>query len=238
MVVNCGIVQASECNIADEKVYADYKRQQDALYQSALINALSDNEQAIDDQDKSNGDANDQEEKDSRKKQYDGVLGYWATEPTLDSKTGRKFYQYAQHKANKNNINKDFSEKAKKNKDKFNTEVLPNFKRILEEDRFFINTYCVSALKDCRKDLACYDRKGLSPQIFTNPKFDEQHEEMLYACAAKFALEHGVNVTAEEMRMIAEYNQATQEFFNGIQAGNKAISAVRHEILNPDVKKD
>ena len=203
--------------------------------------ALSDNDQAIDDQDKSNADVNDQrEEKDSRKKQYDGILGYWSTEPTIESETGRKFYQYTQHKSTKNSINKQFSQKAKNDQDTFNTEVLPNFKRRLEDDRYFINTYCVSALKDCRKeDLACYDKKGgLSPQVFTNPHFDEQHEEMLYACAAKFASERGVNLTAEEMRMIAEHNSATKEFFNGIQAGNKAISAVRHEILNTAVKKD
>lgn len=238
VVVNCAMIQAGESNMADDKVYADYKNQQAALYQSALINALSDNDQAIDDQDKSNADVNDQEEKDSRKKQYDGIPGYWSTEPTVESETGRKFYQYAQHKSTKNSINKQFSEKAKNDKDKFNTEVLPNFKRRLEDDRYFINTYCVSALKDCRKDLTCYDKKGLSPQVFTNPHFDEQHEEMLYACAAKFASERGVNLTAEEMRMIAEHNCATKEFFNGIQAGNKAISAVRHEILNTAVKKD
>jgi len=237
MAAHCAI-HASDSHLHNEQHYADYTAAQAALYQSALINALSDNDKAIDEEDEKNAQEIKEEEESNKKKQYDGIPGYWATEPTAQSKTGRKFQHYAQHKENKNRINKDISKKAHENKDKFSKEILPEFRARLEDDRFFINNYCVAALRECREDVTCYDTKGLSSTIFTNPDFGAMRQALVYTCFAKFASERNVDVSVEELQMIAEHNKITQEYFNGIQDGIKNISLVRDEILNPKKQEE
>ena len=237
MALNCAMIQASEPSVV-KKNYDAYRANQAALYHSALINDLSGDDQAIADEDKKNADANQKEEELNKKKQYDGVPGYWSTEPTVQSKTGRKFQKYAQYKEEKNSINDELSQKAQGDKVRFGKEILPIFQRTLEEDRFFIDTYCLPALKDCGTDINCYDLKGLSSKILTNPEFGLQRELLMYACFAKFASERNVQLAPEDMKMIAEHNPTTQEYFNGIQEGLMKMSVVREEILNPKTPEE
>ena len=53
MALNCAMIQASESIVVEKKDDA-YRANQAALYESALINALSDNVQAIADEDEKN----------------------------------------------------------------------------------------------------------------------------------------------------------------------------------------
>ena len=238
MTVACAMIQAREHDLHNKEKYADYRAKQIFAYQSALINSLSGDDQAINEEDKKNDAENNREEESLRKEQYDGILGYLSTEPTEQSKVGRKFKEYAQCKQVKKDINKNLSENANKNKEKFSKEILPDFKRHLELDRYFINTYCLEGLKECRENIECYDSKGLSPTILTNPDFGSQREQLLYICVAKFSSERNVHVTPEELRMIAEHNPTTQIFFTGIQDGIKDMTDLREEILNPKKELD
>ncbi|HLJ31281.1 MAG TPA: hypothetical protein VKU36_02485 [Candidatus Babeliales bacterium] len=254
VMVNC-VIYASENETVEQKDYTEYRKQQEIAYHIALINALSGKDSAIDEQDQQNKQANDDEvkkneeenkveEENRRRQQYDGSVGYFGSQPTKDSKVGRKFADYAEQRKTKDALNNEdkrkkdaiyqnLSKEIKEKKNTFNSKVLPQFKRELEADRFFIFNYCLPALRDCGANVDCYDDKGLSSKVFTNAQFGLHRETMLYACAAKFASDNGVSLTPQEMKAIAQNTPTIKSFFNDLQTGIKELSDLRNEILNP-----
>jgi hypothetical protein len=227
IVMHCAMIQAI---ITPD---SEYTRQQSEAYKKALVNALAGNEKAIDEEDQKNKQANDEEEQESRRQQYDGIPGYiWATEPTVNSEIGRKYYEYAQYKQGKNKIDQELSEITHQKKDLFNKEVLPILVFQMEASRFFVEHNCLPALHDCGVDFTCYDEKGLSSTIFTDDKFGAKYEQRVYVSGAKIATEKGIELTAEEVKTIVIGNQKTREFVEGIKDGIEKLSEERNSILN------
>lgn len=207
-----------------------YTRQQNEAYQKALVDALAGNEKAIDEEDRKNKKANDAEEAESRKEQYDGSLGWLATEPSMNSVIGRKYYEYAQYKQAKNEIDQEFSEDVRQKKDLFNKEVLPILVFEMEANRFFVMNNCLSALHDCGVNVACYDEKGLSSKIFTDDSFGVKYEQRAYVSGSKIATEKGIALTPEEIKTVVTKNPNTKEFVKDIRDGIEKLSEVRGTI--------
>jgi hypothetical protein len=196
------------------------------------VDALAGDEKAFDNADQKNKQANDDEEKESRKQQYDGNPGYWATEPSINSEIGRKYCEYAQHKDAKSKINQNLSQEMKQKKESFNKEVLPGLVYHVETDRFFLTNNCLSALQDCGSDLNCYDEKGLSSKIFTDPQFGSKYEQRSYMSGVKLALQQGIILTPEEIKTILAGNPKTKNFVQEIQNALNEISQARNDIFN------
>jgi hypothetical protein len=224
--------QLDKTPINNEKNYTEYTEIQREVYQKALVDDLAGNEKALDAADQKNKQANDDEEKESRKQQYDGNPGFWATEPSINSEIGRKYHEYAQHKEAKNKVNQNFSKEMREKKELFNKEILLDLVHHLDADRFFLMNNCLSALQDCGSDLNCYDEKFLSPIIFSDSHFGSKYEKRLYASGAKMASQKGIILTPEEIKIIVAGNPKTKEFVQGIQSGLDEISKVRNDILN------
>jgi hypothetical protein len=264
-VLSCVKINASENATVNQEKYAEYCRER---YHAALIKALSDDEEAIDQEDqksmqendqeaKVSEQANKQEEENKRRKYYDGEPGYWASQATDKSKVGLKFAKYAEERKLKDKVNiedkksrdkiyQQYSKEAKNKRNIFNTKILPQFKHELEADRFFIFNYCLPALKECGMNLDCYEEKGLSSKIFTNSEFVIQREAMFYKRMATFSAVNGINFTPEQMKLIAQNNSVIKGYFAGIQNGKTEFAVSRDEILNPkknteeirDIKED
>ncbi len=225
VVISCAVIQAT---VTPD---SEYIRQQTEAYQKALVNALAANEKAIDEEDAKNKKANDDEEAESRKEQYDGSRGWLATEPSMNSVIGRKYYEYAQYKQAKNNIDQELSEAARQKKDLFNAEVLPILVFEMEANRFFVVSNCLSALHDCGADVTCYDEKGLSSKIFTDNAFGAKYEHRAYVSGSKIAAEKGILLTPEEIKAVVIKNPKTKDFVEDIKDGIEKISEARNNIL-------
>jgi len=248
-VLSCVKINASENETVNQEKYAEYCKER---YHAALIKALSDDEEAIDQEDqmslqenekeaKNNEQTYKEEEEKKRKKYYDGVPGYLAYQPTDQSKVGLKFAKYAEQrklkdkanvedKKSKDKIYQQYSQEAKNKKNIFNTKIMPHFKHELEADRFFIFNYCLPALKECGMNLDCYDEKGLSSKIFTNSEFVVQREAMFYKRMATFSGVNGIDFTPEQMKLIAQKNSVIKGYFAGIQNGKTKFAMSRDEI--------
>src|SRR5229473_7672859 len=155
MVVNCVGIYANESETVSQKEYTEYTKEQEELYQAALVKALCGVKDAIENKDKENEQMNEaevkeneqknkKEEEDQRKQYYDGQMGWWGSEPTVQSEVGRKYAEYTQQrvvkdalntedKKNKDRIWKQFSKNAQEKKNSFNTKILGNFARKLEK---------------------------------------------------------------------------------------------------------
>ena len=260
IVVNCTIVQASETETVNQKDYAEYNKQQEELYHAALIKALRGEKDAIENEDKANEQIsentvkeneqkNKKEEEDKRKQYYDGQPGWWGSEPTAQSKVGRKFQQYAQERIDKNQLNaedrknkdtlwRQYSQKTKEKKDIFNKELLSQFKYTLEDRRYQVCKNQLDGLRNCRDNLVCYDKHGLSSTIFTNPHFGAEYELELYKDFVKLVTERNILLTIDELKQIAQDNPETKKLFEELQNGITRMSEVRDEILNPKKQEE
>ncbi|HEX4068993.1 MAG TPA: hypothetical protein VHX42_02755 [Candidatus Babeliales bacterium] len=232
VAMNCPMVHAIITHVDKEDSYTRYTRQQSIAYQKVLVDALAGNEKAIDEEDQKNKKANDDEEAESRKQQYDGNPGIWATAPSINSEIGRKYHEYAQHKQKKNTINEDLSKDTKDKKKLFDEKVLLGLASHLESSRYFMVNNCLSALHDCGADLSCYDEKGLSSKIFTDDTFGLQYEQREYVSGTKIAAEKGITLTPEEIKTVVTGNPKTKDFVQDIKDGIEKISEARKNILD------
>jgi len=234
LAMNFVIIQADtdEAQTNNEKDYTKYTEQQRKAYKEALVAALAGDEKALDAADQKNKQTNDDEEKESRKQQYDGNPGYWATEPSVNSEIGRKYQAYAQHKEAKNKIDQDLSKEMKDKKELFNKDVLSALVYHVDTDKSFVMKNCLWTLQDCKSDLNCYEEKGLSSKLFTDPQFGSKYEQRLYATGVNVASQHTIVLTSEEMKIILTGNPQTKKVVQEIQNGLDEISKVRNDILN------
>lgn len=218
MILHCVTVQAhgDDSDINNEKDYTEYTQKQRDAYQKALVDVLAGNDKAIDEEDQKNKQMNEEEEKESRRKQYDGQPGYWATEPSINSEIGRRYYEYAQHKQAKNKIDQDYSKDIRQKKDLFNKEVLPVLVREVQVRHFRVDDR-LAVLRDCGADIDCYKQEGFSSRIFKDPDFGSKYEHRLYMKAVKIALAQGILLTCDEMQTIFMGNPETKNFVQEMQ---------------------
>lgn len=243
ITAGCGLIATENLSIAEEiekvqqklaelqqrqrdEQIAEYKKENKAAFEDALIRELSGEAGAIGNEFTKNEQMISKEEDQERSKIYDGG---WFTHPTHASKAGCAYEVLKSIKDRKNEINAESCALVTNNK----KEVFSAVKNGLDHAIYLIGMQYVKGLKLCGSDVNCLHKKGINWEDINRADFFDNICNDVYKHAVIVAQKEGVDLTEEAIAKLAISNPGTLMRVKKLNDAKLIVEEELRKILNP-----
>lgn len=212
-----------------EENTCQYRKLNKEGFEAALVAELSGKTDAIKEEYDKNIAANQAEEIANKAKEWNGSLGYLASEPTKDSKIGRKNIAITADKERKNKINQANNSLVNENK----THVSNVLVRELSSTYHTLETQYIRGLKACGDDAVCLGKRDIVWEDVQREDFFDHFTLAAYEKAVIAAQQISIILATEDIKKMAEKNATISPKAKAVADAVQKAKNELHKILNP-----
>lgn len=217
--------------IGREKSIDGFEKSSMKDFEKALVAEFSGEAEAIKKKFENHEKSNREEEEESRKKLWDGSLGYiWSSDPTTASVVGKGNNEIKAYRAAKDAIIKKHRNLVEQNKE----EVIQALDNELADQLHLLEKQFLRGLRICGSDEDCLTRRKINWRDVQREGFFTEFATETYVVAIKIAQQKGIQVSPEDMKKIAQENTKTAYKHKKLLELQGQAQAELNKILNPE----